>query len=43
MDRDKPEHYVRAYYGDAAYAQLADVKQTCDPGNTFRFNQNIRP
>ncbi|MFE5923979.1 BBE domain-containing protein [Streptomyces sp. NPDC056468] len=34
---------VRAYYGDAAYARLADVKQTYDSGSIFRFNQNIRP
>ncbi len=38
-DEDK----VRASYPAQTYAKLAAVKAHYDPGNLFRFNQNIQP
>ena len=40
---DEGEERLRDAYPPETLARLADIKQTYDPENLFRFNQNIRP
>ncbi|MEV0179940.1 FAD-binding oxidoreductase [Streptomyces sp. NPDC050625] len=40
---DGAEDKVRASYPDAVHERLVRVKDTYDPTNLFRLNQNIRP
>ena len=41
QDADSDELTRRAF--GKQYGRLARIKKRCDPGNMFRFNQNIRP
>ena len=34
---------VRAAYGDRVWGRLVELKRIWDPGNVFRFNQNVPP
>ena len=38
-----PDEHVHEAYSAATYARLVHVKNTYDPTNFFRLNQNIKP
>jgi FAD/FMN-containing dehydrogenase len=37
------EERIHEAYPAATYARLAEIKRRYDPGNLFRFNQNVPP
>jgi FAD/FMN-containing dehydrogenase len=43
FEPDEGEERVRAGYGVEKYAKLVALKDTWDPDNLFRVNQNIKP
>jgi FAD/FMN-containing dehydrogenase len=43
FEPDEGEERVRAGYGAEKYAKLVALKDTWDPDNLFRVNQNIKP
>ena len=40
---DETPERIRAAFGSERFERLAAVKRRYDPGNAFRFNQNIQP
>ena len=40
---DTSDERVRASFGEEKYAKLVALKDSYDPANMFRLNQNIRP